>query len=82
MFFLIRPLIEFCISNLTPEVEKVKEELEKNYPFLDVVEYSCLNNCVLCSAKPYALVEGEIVTGNNGEELLSNILKKIEELDL
>lgn len=74
----MRPLVEFCVSNLTPEVEKVKEELEKD-PDIDVVEYGCLNHCSECYVQPYALVDGEYIAADSGPELLKAIRKAIEE---
>jgi uncharacterized protein YuzB (UPF0349 family) len=74
----MRPIIEFCVNNLTPDVEKIKEELEKD-PELDVVEYGCLGHCMTCAEGPYALVNGEVVTGETAEELLENIRRAIEE---
>lgn len=77
---LIRPLIEFCINNLTDDVEQVKKILEKDH-HVDVIEYDCLGFCGTCAQHPYALVEGEPITGNTGEELLQNIYKAIEEME-
>lgn len=73
----MRPMVEFCINQLTPELEKIKEELETD-PELDVLETSCLGNCEICAKTPYAMVDGEIITGDTAEELLKNIRKFIE----
>lgn len=75
------PLIEFCINNLTPEVLEVKKKLEQD-PFLDVIEYNCLGHCGICATQPYALVNGELVRAESGEELLQKIYKKIEEMEI
>lgn len=74
----MRPLVEFCVSNLTPEVEKVKEELERDDD-IDVVEYSCLGNCTECYVRPYALVDGEFIAADSGPELLAAIREAIDE---
>lgn len=76
----MRPIIEFCVNNLTPEVLKIKEELEKD-PELDVVEYGCLGHCMTCAEGPYALVNGDVVTGETAEELLKNIRQAIKEFE-
>lgn len=78
---MIRPLIEFCINNLTDEVLQVKAKLEKD-DHVDVIEYDCLGFCGICAQHPYALVEGEPITGNTGEELLKNIYKAIDEMEV
>ncbi|GGE06902.1 UPF0349 protein [Marinithermofilum abyssi] len=73
----MRPMVEFCLNRLTPDVIKIKEELEQD-PELDVLETSCLGNCEICAQTPYAMVNGEVVTGKDGEELLRNIRRAIE----
>ncbi|WP_124726676.1 YuzB family protein [Staphylospora marina] len=75
------PLVEFCVNNLTDEVLAVKKKLEENRE-IDVLEYGCLGNCGLCAEKPYALVDGEIVSAETGDELLEKILKAIEEMEV
>jgi uncharacterized protein YuzB (UPF0349 family) len=75
---IIRPIIEFCISNLASGSQKALEILEKD-PNLDIVEYGCLSYCGKCAASLYALVEGEVVTGETPEELAENIYKHLEE---
>ncbi|PTX59132.1 uncharacterized protein YuzB (UPF0349 family) [Melghirimyces profundicolus] len=74
----MRPMVEFCINRLTPDVEKIKNKLE-NDPEVDVLESPCLGNCEICAKTPYAMVDGEIVTGEDGPDLLKNIRKSIEE---
>lgn len=74
----MRPLIEFCVNNLTPEVDAVKAELEQD-PDIDVMEYSCLGNCTECYVRPYALVDGEFVAADSGPELLKAIREAIDE---
>jgi uncharacterized protein YuzB (UPF0349 family) len=76
----MRPLIEFCINNLTADVLTVKQTLEKDRS-LDVLEYGCLGNCGICARQPYALVNGELVSAVTAEELLEKIYQKIEEME-
>lgn len=72
------PIIEFCASNLASGTQPVFEKLEQD-PNLDVIEYDCLSFCYECGRSKFALVNGEMVTGNTNEELLENIYKYIEE---
>lgn len=74
----MKPIIEFCMSNLASGSQKSLEVLEKD-PNLDVVEYTCLGNCGLCYESPYALVNGEFVSGENPAELVSHIYDYLEE---
>ncbi|MFC7394759.1 YuzB family protein [Scopulibacillus cellulosilyticus] len=74
----MNPIIEFCMSNLASGSWDAFEELEKD-PNLDVIEYDCLNFCDYCLEGPYALVNGEYVSGNTPEELVKNVYKFLEE---
>lgn len=77
----MRPLIEFCVNNLTSDVLEVKMKLEKD-PSLDVLEYGCLGNCGICAQQPYALVNGDLVMADSADELLQKIYQKIEEMEI
>ncbi|WP_202080311.1 YuzB family protein [Caldalkalibacillus salinus] len=72
----MRPIIEFCQSNLAAGTHRVKEELEKDNN-LDVIEYGCLGFCGQCYESPYALVNGTIVTGETPKTLLENIREQV-----
>lgn len=74
----MRPIIEFCVSNVVSGSRKAMEELEKD-PNLDVMEYDCLRFCGICSSHCYALVNGEIITSDSSEGLVENIYKYLEE---
>ncbi|OYD07194.1 YuzB family protein [Paludifilum halophilum] len=74
----MRPMVEFCINRLTPDVEEIKEELELD-PEVDVLENSCLGNCEVCAQIPYAMVNGDIVTGETAEKLSENIRQAIKD---
>lgn len=75
---MIKPIIEFCISNLASGSQKALESLEKDYD-LDVIEYGCLGYCGKCANTLFALVNGEVVTGETPDELVENIYKYLEE---
>lgn len=74
----MKPIIEFCISNLANGSQKALEQLEKD-PNLDIVEYGCLGYCGKCFESLYALVNGEVVAGETHEELVENIYQYLEE---
>ncbi len=75
---MMKPIIEFCISNLASGSYKALEVLERD-PNLDIVEYGCLSYCGICSREMYALVNGEVVEGGTPEELVENVYTFIEE---
>jgi uncharacterized protein YuzB (UPF0349 family) len=74
----MKPIIEFCISNLASGAQKALEQLERD-PNLDIIEYGCLSYCGMCARSLFALVNGESVTGETPEELVENIYKYLEE---
>ncbi|WP_028776835.1 YuzB family protein [Shimazuella kribbensis] len=76
----MRPLIEFCVNNLTSNVLQIKAKLESNLDY-DVLEYGCLGNCGICARSPYALVNGELVTAETAEELYKKIIEACEEME-
>ncbi|MGM0854574.1 MAG: YuzB family protein [Bacillota bacterium] len=74
----MKPIIEFCISNLASGAQKALEILERD-PNLDVIEYGCLGYCGKCAQSCYALVNGEVVTGDTPEELVDHIYQFLED---
>ncbi|WP_149454283.1 DUF1450 domain-containing protein [Pasteuria penetrans] len=72
----MRPLLEFCVNNLCPDVQRMRKRLEEEGEW-DIVEYPCLGNCGLCAAAPFVLLEGEVVTARTGEELEKAIREAI-----
>ncbi|WAA11888.1 YuzB family protein [Fervidibacillus halotolerans] len=75
---MLNDMVEFCISNLARGSYKALEQLEQD-PDLDIIEYDCLSHCTLCERSLFALVNGEVVKGENAEELVENIYKHLEE---
>ncbi|MGL4820739.1 MAG: YuzB family protein [Bacilli bacterium] len=76
--FVIRPMVEFCVSNLANGSQKVYERLERDGD-CDVLDYGCLGYCGKCSSELFAMVNGELVTADSPDELYNNIQKKIDE---
>lgn len=74
----MRPIIEFCISNLASGAQKALEQLERD-PNLDIIEYGCLSYCGKCARSLYALVDGEPVSADTPDELVEKIYQYIEE---
>jgi uncharacterized protein YuzB (UPF0349 family) len=76
----MRPIIEFCASNMHHGTDDVMKKLETD-PEYDVIEYGCLGNCGQCYLEPFALLNGEIVAAASSEELYELILAKIKEIE-
>jgi uncharacterized protein YuzB (UPF0349 family) len=79
----VKPLVEFCASNVSSYTKTVIEALE-NDPELDVdvLEYGCLGHCGECYMEPFALVNGDFVSAPTPEELLQKIKAKLREEDM
>jgi uncharacterized protein YuzB (UPF0349 family) len=75
---MIKPIVEFCISNLASGSQKALEELEKD-PNLDIIEYGCLGYCGKCAHSLFALVNGEMVLGETPKQLVEHIYEYLEE---
>lgn len=75
---LLRPIVEFCISNLANGSQRALEQLEKD-PNLDIIEYGCLGYCGKCANTLFAMVNGELVTAENAEQLVERVYAYMEE---
>lgn len=75
---MIKPIIEFCISNLASGAQKARQELERD-PDLDVIEYGCLGYCGKCAQSMFALVNGDPVTAETPEDLVEEIYHYLDE---
>lgn len=73
----MRPIIEFCQSNLATGTLKLKEKLEQD-PRVDVIDYGCLGNCGECYEYPYALVDGKFIAGKSLKDLYEKIMQEVE----
>lgn len=74
----MKPIVEFCISNIANGAQEAFEKLERD-PNLDVLEYGCLSYCTKCGESLYALVNGEIVEADSPAELTDKVHEFIEE---
>ncbi|MFB9327616.1 YuzB family protein [Paenibacillus aurantiacus] len=74
---MLKPIIEFCASNMHHGTDQVMKRLEQN-PDYDVIEYGCLGNCGECYLFPFAMVNGEIVAAETAEGLEERILEEVK----
>ncbi|WP_397376126.1 YuzB family protein [Paenibacillus sp. sptzw28] len=75
---MLKPIIEFCASNMHHGTDRIMKKLEDN-PEVEVIEYGCLGNCGECYLFPFAMVNGEIVAAEKAEDLLDRIMESIKE---
>ncbi|GEB34543.1 DUF1450 domain-containing protein [Brevibacillus parabrevis] len=76
----MKPLVEFCASNVASYTQPVVDALE-NDPELDVdvLEYGCLGYCGECYMEPFALVNGTLLQAPSADELLVKIKNYLRE---
>jgi uncharacterized protein YuzB (UPF0349 family) len=67
--------IKFCENNFSHGTDELAKRLEENHKDVKVIVESCLGYCGDCAVGPYALVNDEMVQGDNVEELYENIKK-------
>lgn len=76
----MKPLVEFCASNVSSYTKAVVEALENDSELdVDVLEYGCLGYCGECYLEPFALVNGNLVQAPTAEELLAKIKKTLRD---
>ncbi|UHA74605.1 YuzB family protein [Paenibacillus sp. 481] len=75
----MRPMVEFCVNNMHHGTDEVLKQLEQN-PDVDVLEYGCLGNCGECYMFPFAYVNGDMLTAQSSDELMTKIMEKIDEI--
>ncbi|MEK5104194.1 DUF1450 domain-containing protein [Cytobacillus sp. FSL M8-0252] len=71
-------VVEFCITNMANGSHHAFTKLKKDYD-LDVIEYGCLGYCGKCRHLLFALVDNDIIHGENAEELVYNIYQHLDE---
>ena len=71
-------VVEICESNLLQTIN-AENLFESEYPEVAVLVSDCLNFCGLCRLKPYALVNGKRIRGNDVDDCISKIRLAIED---
>lgn len=65
--------VKFCENNFTHGTDKTVTKLIDNFKNVTVTVEACLGHCGECAPGPYALVNGELVVGQNCDELYEKI---------
>jgi uncharacterized protein YuzB (UPF0349 family) len=64
--------IRFCENN--KGTGKIFKKLKENHPDWNIKKKDCLKKCGPCGKAPVALVNGETIKAENGEELYDKIV--------
>ena len=65
--------VEFCQNNIDQFLEEESLRLFQafiNQKHVSMREYTCLSHCELCKEKPYAKVNGDIISAESSKDLL------------
>jgi len=68
--------VSICQSNLEQHFSEDTFSLlgeVLNQPGVETEEYLCQSHCKVCKTSPYAIVNGEMIVGETGEDLLEKI---------
>jgi uncharacterized protein YuzB (UPF0349 family) len=65
----------FCEKNKGSEA--VRKRLMEEFPDLEVKKNECLKKCGLCKREPFALVDGLLVSAEDGEELYRKVVAEL-----
>lgn len=68
--------IRFCENN--KGAGKVLKKLKENHPALDAKRKGCIKKCGPCKKEIFALVDGETLKADDGEELYSKIVNLLK----
>jgi uncharacterized protein YuzB (UPF0349 family) len=68
--------IRFCEHN--KGTGKVYKKLKENHPDVNIKRKDCLKKCGPCGKAPVALVDGETVKAEDGEELYRKIVEMMK----
>lgn len=67
--------VRFCGNN--KGVKKVVMRLREEFPELDIKRKDCMKKCGVCKREPFALVDGLLVTAEEGEDIYLRIVEHL-----
>jgi uncharacterized protein YuzB (UPF0349 family) len=69
--------LDFCNGNLMSFTQELFLKLREDHPEWKVSRYGCLTNCGECAARPFAILNDEIVTAETPDELYQKITEAV-----
>ncbi|MGE7023424.1 DUF1450 domain-containing protein [Solibacillus cecembensis] len=70
--------VEFCMTNLSLGAADAYDVLIERDD-VEIMETGCTSNCEICECHLFAIVNGEIVLGDDADALLKNVQQELEE---
>lgn len=68
--------VRFCEHNKGKG--RAIRRLEEEFPSLDVKVKNCIGQCSPCHKGPFAVVEGKVVRGIDGDDLYRKVVNEME----
>jgi len=70
-------VLDFCNGNLLAHTPELLQRLRTEHPEWKISRYGCLTNCGECAARPFAILNDEIVAAATPDELYAELLRQI-----
>lgn len=68
--------VEFCMTNLSLGAADAYDVLIERDD-IEIIELGCTSNCEICECRLFAIVNGEILTAENAEELIKIVEEEL-----
>lgn len=69
--------LEFCMTNLSLGAADAYDVLMERDD-VEITESGCTSNCEICECHLFAIVNGEMVLGDDADGLLRNVQRELE----
>lgn len=69
--------IFFCENNVSKGLSGVIERIEKEYPDVTIYIENCLGHCGTCAQVLYGVIDAEMITAEEPEELYEKLIERI-----
>lgn len=69
--------IMVCKHNLSKDTEEVINRIKDNYKNVSIEISPCIDACSQCGEGPFAIIDGDIVSEENVDQLYETIIKKL-----
>lgn len=69
-------MLEFCDAN---PAAGLQEKIQEEFPDITVLENTCMSQCQLCDESWYAMLDGEVVYGNDECDFIDKLRIAIQQ---
>lgn len=69
--------IVVCKHNFSKGTEEVINRIKDNYEEVSIEVSPCIDACSQCGEGPFAIIDGDVVSEENTDQLYETIIKKL-----